>query len=38
MAALQAQSEVGLKERFYRDFQRDATGKQCDMKTNVCII
>jgi hypothetical protein len=32
MAAPQAQTELGLKERFYRDFQRDVTGKQSDMK------
>jgi hypothetical protein len=33
MAALQAQGELGLKERFYRDFQRDVAGKQCDTET-----
>jgi hypothetical protein len=27
MASSQAQSEVGLKERFFRDFQRDLAGE-----------
>jgi hypothetical protein len=27
MASTQAQSEVGLKERFFRDFQRDLAGE-----------
>jgi hypothetical protein len=30
MAASQAQSEVGLKERFYRDFQQQVSCKNLD--------
>jgi hypothetical protein len=33
MAASQAQSEVGLKERFYRDFQHQVTRKIFDSTT-----
>jgi hypothetical protein len=30
MAVSQAQSELGLKERFYRDFQTEVTGMSYD--------
>jgi hypothetical protein len=33
MAASQAQSEVGLKERFYRDFQHAATGNNTQIES-----
>jgi hypothetical protein len=35
MAASQAQSELGLKERFYRDFQNEVTGISCDSNQEI---